>query len=139
MIRIGIVLGPDGGALKQMLPPFKAGVGGRLGSGKQWMSWIHVEDLIELFVLALADKNVRGPVNGVAPLPVRNEQFTADLASVLHRPAIFPIPVVGLKWMFGERARVLMDTQRFERAAAHKAAFRFSFPVLKPALQTLLG
>ena len=95
IVRIGLVLGKEGGALKQMLTPFRLGVGGRLGSGQQWMPWIHVDDLIDLFVFAL-DSGASGPLNGAAPKPVRNAEFTAELARTLHRPAIFPAPRFAL-------------------------------------------
>src|SRR4029079_9731930 len=98
---IGIVLGP-GGALQKMLPPFKMGFGGRLGSGRQWMRWIHVEDLAALFMHAAQTGTLRGPVNAVAPDLVRNREFTKTLARVLHRPACLPAPYFGLRLLFGE-------------------------------------
>src|SRR5205807_1280519 len=100
-IRTGIVLDARGGALQRMLPPFRMGVGGRLGDGRHWMSWIHVEDLATLFRFAAETPAARGAFNGVAPNPVTNADFTRSLAASLHRPAIFPMPAFALKLLFG--------------------------------------
>jgi uncharacterized protein (TIGR01777 family) len=137
IVRIGLVLGKEGGALKQMLTPFHLGVGGRLGSGQQWMPWIHVDDLIELFVFAL-DSAVSGPLNGAAPKPVRNVEFTAELARTLHRPAIFPAPRFALNLLFGEMSEILFASQRMLPKAAEAAGFHFKFVDLKAALTDLL-
>ncbi len=137
-IRIGLVLDPRGGALQRMLPPFRLGAGGRLGSGRQWMSWIHLADLAGLFRFAV-ENPVRGVFNGVAPHPVRNLDFTRDLARALHRPAWFPVPQLALKTLFGEMASVLLESQRVAPRAAEAAGFRFRFPGLGPALADLLG
>jgi uncharacterized protein (TIGR01777 family) len=136
--RIGIVLGADGGALQRMLPPFKAGVGGRLGSGRQWMSWIHVEDLVSLILFALDHDIAAGPVNGTAPAPVRNDEFTAELASVLHRPALFPVPGLALRVLFGEMSDVLLSSQRVLPRAAEGLGFQFRYPTLRAALRQIL-
>jgi len=136
-IRIGLVLDARGGALQRMLPPFRMGVGGRLGSGQQWMSWIHAADLADLFRFAL-ENPVRGPLNAVAPEPVRNVEFTRELAGALHRPAIFPMPPFALRVLFGEMAGVLLESQRVQPRAAEAAGFRFRFPKLGPALADLL-
>jgi len=136
-IRIGLVLDPRGGALQRMLPPFRFGLGGRLGSGQQWMSWIHLGDLADLFRFAL-ENPVRGPLNGAAPEPVRNVDFTRELARALHRPALFPVPSIALKALFGEMASVLLESQRVLPRAAEAAGFRFRFPRLGPALADLL-
>jgi uncharacterized protein len=136
-VRIGLVLGKDGGALKQMLTPFRLGVGGRLGSGRQWMPWIHIDDLIEMFVFAL-DRPVSGPLNGAAPQPVRNAQFTAALARTIHRPAIFPVPRFALKLMFGEMAEIVFASQRMFPKVAEAAGFQFKFVALEAALADLL-
>jgi uncharacterized protein (TIGR01777 family) len=138
IIRTGLVLGKDGGALKQMLTPFRLGVGGRLGSGQQWMPWIHVDDLIEMFVFAL-DSGVTGPLNGAAPQPIRNVEFTAELARTLHRPAIFPVPRFALNLMFGEMAGIVFASQRMVPKAAEVAGFRFKFVELRAAFVDLLG
>lgn len=136
-IRIGMVLDPRGGALKRMLPPFRLGAGGRLGSGRQWMSWIHLADLAELFRFAL-EQPVRGALNGVAPEPVRNSEFTRALARAVHRPALFPVPELALHLLFGEMAGVLLESQRVVPRAARAAGFDFRFPQLGPALANLL-
>src|SRR5437867_7309421 len=102
--RIGIVLGPSGGALARMLTPFKVGVGGRLGSGRQWMPWVHVDDVAGLFLHAVEKTAISGPMDAVSPAPVTNREFTETLARVLHRPAIFPVPALALRIPFGELA-----------------------------------
>jgi len=137
-VRIGVVLDPRGGALQRMLPPFRLGAGGRLGGGRQWMSWIHRDDLAELFRFAV-EKPVRGPLNAVAPNPVSNAGFTRELASALHRPAIFPVPKFALRLLFGEMSEVLLASQRVAPKAAASAGFAFRFPHLGPALADLLG
>ena len=137
-IRTGIVLDPRGGALQQMLPPFRVGVGARLGDGKQWMSWIHLADLASLYQFAV-ETPVRGPFNGVAPYPVTNAEFTREVGKVLHRPGMFMVPGFVLKVMFGEMAEIMLGSQRVLPAAAESAGFRFRFPQLGPALANLLG
>ncbi len=137
-VRIGVVLDARGGALQRMLPPFRLGLGGKLGDGKQWMSWIHLADLAAMFQFAV-ENPVRGVFNGVAPIPVTNADFTQALARVLHRPAIFPVPVLGLKLLFGEMSEVLLASQRILPAAAEAAGFKFRFPELGGALSDLLG
>jgi uncharacterized protein (TIGR01777 family) len=136
-IRIGIVLDARGGALPRMLPPFRMGAGGKLGSGKHWMSWIHLDDLAALFQFALI-KPVSGALNGVAPNPVTNADFTRALAAAVHRPAIFPVPAFGLRLLFGEMSEVLLASQRVEPKAAESAGFTFRFPELAPALADIL-
>jgi hypothetical protein len=137
-IRTGLVLDPRGGALQQMLPPFRLGAGARLGSGRQWMPWIHLADLASLFQFVL-ETPVRGPLNGVAPNPVTNAEFTRELARVLRRPALLALPRIALKVMYGEMSEVLLASQRAVPAAAEAAGFRFRFPQLAPALANLLG
>jgi uncharacterized protein (TIGR01777 family) len=137
-LRIGIVLAPGGGALKQMLTPFRLGVGGRLGSGKQWMSWIHLEDLIGLMLFAAANPSVSGAFNATAPEPVRNSEFTQLLARTLRRPAVLPVPRFGLRLMFGEFAASLTESQRVLPKGAETAGYRFAFPNLSGALEDLL-
>lgn len=138
-VRIGIVLGRGGGALAKMLPPFRMGVGGRLSHGKQWMSWIHREDLTRLVVWALENEEVRGAVNGTAPGAVTNAQFTRVLARALRRPAVFPVPEFVLKLVFGEMARVLLESQRVKPEVAEEKGFVFKYPNLEPAVRELLG
>ena len=125
MPRIGIVLGRDGGALKQMLPPFRLGAGGPLAGGQQWMSWIHVDDMVELLVWMATHENVSGPVNAVSPDPVRNEGFTKALAEAIHRPAVIPVPAFGLKLLYGEMASVILASQRVVPEAALQGGFVF--------------
>jgi uncharacterized protein len=136
--RIGVVLG-RGGALQMMLPPFKLGVGGRIGSGKQWMSWIHLDDLLGLIEFALSNSTLSGPVNAVAPNPVTNAEFTRELAHALHRPAIFPVPGFALKLLFGEMAAILLGGQRVIPQAALAAGFQFRYSELGSALAALFG
>jgi hypothetical protein len=121
-----------------MLPAFRLGAGGRLGDGHQWMSWIHGDDLAELFRLAV-EKPIRGPLNAVAPNPVSNAGFTRELARALHRPAIFPAPRFALRLVFGEMSEILLASQRVLPAAAEAAGFKFRFPELGGALEDLLG
>ena len=137
-VRIGVVLDARGGALRRMLTPFRMGVGGRLGDGKQWMSWIHLADLANMFQFAV-ENPVSGALNGVAPIPVSNADFTQTLARVIHRPALFPVPVIGLKLLFGEMSEILLASQRVLPAAAEAAGFKFRFPELGGALEDLLG
>ena len=136
-VRTGLVLDARGGALVRMLPPFRMGLGGRLGSGRQWMSWIHLEDLAALFRFAV-ESQVRGPLNAVAPNPVTNSEFTRELARTLRRPAVFPVPEFALRFLFGEMADVLLASQRVAPGAAEAAGFRFHFPQLATALEGLL-
>lgn len=137
-LRIGVVLGTGGGALQQMLPPFRAGVGGRLSSGRQWMSWIHVDDLAGLIRFAIATPPLSGPVNATGPAPVTNREFTRTLAAALHRPALFTVPAIALKTIFGEMASVLLSSQRVLPAAALSAGFGFRYPDLRSALFGIL-
>ncbi|MBY0507699.1 MAG: TIGR01777 family oxidoreductase [Bryobacteraceae bacterium] len=138
-LRTGLVLGREGGALSRMLPAFRAGLGGRLGSGEQWMSWIHLQDLISLIVHALTNDKLSGAVNGVAPGPVRNSDFTQALARELRRPAIFPAPMFLLRLLFGEMAHEALEcSQRVMPAVAEKAGFDFRYTELGPALRDLL-
>jgi uncharacterized protein (TIGR01777 family) len=136
-IRTGVVLGRGGGALAKMLPPFRAFVGGKLGSGQQWMSWIHLDDLAGLIRFAL-DQPIHGPLNGVAPNPVRNEEFTRELARALHRPAILPAPSFAVKTLFGEMSEVVLGSQRVLPKAAGNAGYRFQYPQLAGALREIL-
>jgi uncharacterized protein len=137
-LRLGVVLGKDGGALAKMLPPFRLGLGGRLANGRQWMSWIHISDVINLILFTLANAGVHGPVNATAPQPVTNSEFTKELASAIHRPAIFPVPKLALNLLFGEMAGMLLASQRVIPEAAKAAGFEFQYPKLGPALRNLL-
>ncbi len=138
-LRTGIVLGTEGGALQRMLLPFKLCLGGRLGSGTQWMSWIHVDDMVDLILYACRTEGVDGPLNAVAPEPVSNRLFTATLADVLRRPAIFPVPGFILRLLLGEFAGVLLGSQRAVPDVALGRGFRFRYASLRAALEALLG
>ncbi len=136
-IRTGMVLGRNGGALQQMLTPFKLGLGGRVGPGTQWMSWIHLDDLVRMILFAAETSAVEGVFNAVAPHPVVNEDFVRLLAKQLHRPAIFPMPVFALQLIFGEMSKILLDSQRVQPEAAQHAGFHFEHPELVDALASL--
>jgi uncharacterized protein len=137
-LRMGIVLAREGGALKEMLPAFRAGVGGPLGSGRQWMSWIHVDDVTGLIRHAIDSPAVDGPVNATAPLPVTNAAFAKALGKALHRPAILPMPAFALRILFGEMSEVLLASQRVTPEAARASHFEFRHPELDSALRNLV-
>ena len=137
-LRIGLVLASKGGALEKMLPPFKFGLGGRLGPGTQWWSWIHIDDIVASIHHIMQTSSLSGPVNLVAPASVRNSEFTRDLASVLHRPAIFPVPAFAARLAFGEMAQELMLTsQRVQPAKLLASGYPFHFCDLRAALANL--
>ena len=136
-MRIGMALDRRGGALKSILPVFRMGAGGRLGDGRQWMSWIHLDDLAALFRYVL-ENPVAGPVNAVAPQPVTNADFTRQLARALRRPALFPAPKLALRLLLGEMSEILLASQRVVPQAAEAAGFGFRFPQLGGALADLL-
>jgi hypothetical protein len=137
-IRTGIVLGREGGALKKLLPPFRFGLGGPLGSGRQWMPWIHVDDLVSIYLYAAQQSAVSGPLNATAPNPVTNKQFTKALAAALHRPAIFPVPYLALRVALGEFAKILFDSQRAIPKATLATGFQFQYPEIGPALAAIV-
>lgn len=138
--RFGIVLAHDGGALPRMVTPFKLGAGGRLGSGKQWMSWVTLREVANIVKFVLATESLSGAVNAVAPGPVRNSEFTKILASVLHRPAIFPAPAFALKLALGEMAEgLLLSGQRVLPARLLAAGYQFQTTDVRPALQEVLA
>ncbi|MBX7165204.1 MAG: TIGR01777 family oxidoreductase [Pirellulales bacterium] len=139
LIRTGLVLGPGGGALGKMLPLFRAGLGGRLGDGRQWMPWIHLDDLVEMMLFAATHASLRGPINGVAPNPVTNAEFTRTLGRVLHRPALFPAPRFALRLALGEMADALLASQRVVPRAALAAGYAFRYAQLEPALRSILA
>lgn len=136
-LRIGFVLGKNGGALAQMVPAFRAFVGGRLGSGKQWMPWIHVNDVAEMFAHAV-EHDISGVWNATSPNPVTNAAFTREMGKALHRPAVLPVPPFALKLAFGEMGQHMLDSSRVIPEAALKAGFPFQYPELGPALRNLL-
>jgi len=139
VVRTGVVLGRDGGALSQMLPPFKLGVGGPIGSGRQYFPWIHLRDLVRLFVAALEDDRYRGPVNGVAPQQTTSRTFAKALGRAVHRPAILPTPSLALRAIFGEAAVVLLASQRVDPAVARRLGFVWEFPSLDAALENIIN
>ena len=139
-LRIGIVLGAGGGALAQMLTPFRMGVGGRIGSGKQWMSWIALDDLVGVIQHVLTTANLQGPVNAVAPNAVTNAEFTRTLGKVLSRPTIFPLPAFVVKLAFGQMGEeALLGSQRVEPARLKASSYKFRYPELEGALRHVLG
>ena len=137
--RIGIVLGAEGGALERMLPLFRRGLGGRLGSGRQQVSWIHLRDLVEALCLALADERLSGPFNATAPASVSNRELTRELGRVLGRRTPFAVPGVALRLALGEAAGVLLGGQRVVPRKLQALGFTFAFPELRAALEDLLG
>jgi uncharacterized protein len=137
--RFGIILDAKGGALKKMLPPFRMGVGGKIGSGKQWMSWIALDDVVRGIKFALANDSIRGPVNFVAPAPVTNARFTKTLGKVLSRPTLFPIPAFGVRLLFGEMAdALLLSSQRVAPTVLQTSNFLFQYSQLDSALRQVL-
>jgi uncharacterized protein (TIGR01777 family) len=139
LLRTGVVLARDGGALSKMLPPFRVGVGGRLGSGRQWMSWIHLADLVGAVRFAIEAPALSGPVNATAPTPVTNRDFSKVLGRVLHRPSLFAVPAPALRLAVGEMANELLLTgQRAIPKKLLEAGFAFRFANLEPALHDLL-
>lgn len=138
-MRTGVVLSPKGGALGKMLTPFKMGVGGRIGDGRQWMSWIDVQDMVGAIHHILKTDLLQGPVNMVAPKPVTNAEFTGTLASVLSRPAIFPVPAFVVKLAFGEMGEtVLLGSQRVEPSQLVASGYPFRFRDLRASLENVL-
>ena len=138
--RIGLVLTPAGGTLERLLSLFRLGLGGPIGRGRQWWSWIAMDDLLALFAFALERDVLRGPVNITSPDPVRNAEFARTLGRVLHRPAFLPVPPLALRLLYGAAAdEVLLTGQRVLPARAVQAGFHFSFATLEPALRHLLG
>jgi uncharacterized protein (TIGR01777 family) len=140
-MRIGLVLSAKGGALAKMLTPFNLGLGGRIGSGQQWYSWIHVADIVSGIHHAMHTESLAGPVNLVAPNAVRNAEFTRVLASVLRRPAIFPVPEFALRLAFGKQAaeEMLLASQRVEPGKLGASGYAFRFRELRAALEDLVG
>jgi len=140
LLRFGVVLSATGGALPRMLMPFKFGVGGRFGNGKQWLSWLTLEDAVEITRLTIVDERLAGPVNVVAPNPVRNAEFTRVVASALHRPAIFPAPAFALRLALGEMAGpLLLSSQRAIPEKLLAAGYQFRSDDFSSALRAMLS
>jgi uncharacterized protein (TIGR01777 family) len=138
-MRFGVVMSAEGGALPKMLPPFRLGLGGRLGSGRQWSSWVSIDDVVGAILHVLNHDTMEGPVNVVSPNPVTNTDFTSTLASVLHRPAIFPVPAFAVKLIFGEMGEELfLGSQRVEPAKLVATGYQFKQPELRNALKNIL-
>lgn len=139
VLRLGVVFGPGGGALPPMLLPHYVGLGGRLGNGRQMMSWIHREDVLRIMARALHDTGMQGIYNTVAPEPVSQADFARCVGRVLHRPVWLHLPAAPLRWAAGEMAQLLLDGQRVLPARLLDAGFEFRFPALEPALRNLTG
>ena len=139
-LRIGVVLSADGGALAKMLPPFRFGLAGKLGNGKQWMSWISLDDLVGAIDHALTHEEIEGPVNAVSPNPVTNAEFTSALGRVLSRPTALTMPAIGARVVFGKLAdELLLSSIRAQPRALLASGFRFEHPDLETALRQALG
>jgi hypothetical protein len=138
-LRTGIVLGRDGGALPLMALPYKLGVGGRVGSGRQWMSWIHIEDMVRLIRFVIENESVRGPVNATAPHPVTNDEFGRALARTLRRPHWFPVPAVLIKLALGQMSELLLNGQHVRPRVLLESGFTFLYPTAESALARLYG
>ena len=139
MLRFGVILARHGGALRQMLPPFQLGLGGRLGSGRQWMSWLTFDEAVCVIRYALENEAARGPINAMTPNPVRNAEFTATLGRVLHRPTVFPVPAMALRLALGQMAdALLLAGQRCLPRRLQSLGYRFQQPELEPALAAVL-
>lgn len=137
VVRMGIVLGREGGALKPLIPIFSLGGGGPVGNGRQWMSWIHVDDLVSLLIHAAETPSVRGAVNGTAPHPVRNTEFTKALGSALNRPAILPVPSFALRFVMGEMSDLVLFSQNVVPKVPVASGFTFKFPRVQDALNDI--
>lgn len=138
--RFGIILDQNEGALAKMLTPFQMGAGGRVGSGKQWVSWIAIDDVVNGLVSVIGDKAVSGPVNFVAPNAVTNAEFTKTLGHVLSKPTFFPVPAFAARMAFGEMAdALLLSSQRVKAGVMEERGYRFEWPTLEPALRHLLA
>ena len=139
LLRTGVVLGRAGGALAPMLPPFQLGVGGPVGSGTQYLPWIHLHDLVKIIAVTLVDDRYRGPVNGVAPEQATSRSFARALGRALHRPAMLPLPALALKVIVGQAATVLLASQRVDPRVLRELQFAFDFPTVDSALEDIVG
>jgi len=139
VVRTGIVLDPHGGALARMLPPFRAGIGGPVAGGRQWMPWIHVDDLVGLYIAALDRDDWNGPLNGSAPQPVTNRDFSKALGRALRRPAIAPVPALGLRALYGEMAEIVTTGQRAVPQRPLALGYAYAHADLDAALRSALA
>ncbi|WP_018983843.1 TIGR01777 family oxidoreductase [Salinimonas chungwhensis] len=135
LLRTGVVLAKGEGALDKMALPFKLGLGGKMGNGKQYMSWIHIRDMVQAIIFLLKNADCNGPFNMTAPHPVTNKTFTSTLADVLNRPAIFTVPAFALKAAMGEAAEMLLTGQKVIPEKLQEAGFTFEYPLLESALK----
>lgn len=139
IVRIGIVVGPDGGAIGKMLPPFRLFGGGPLGTGEQWFSWIHRDDLVQLLIQALTDDQFQGAYNGTAPEPVRMKELCSVLGQVINRPSWLPVPEFALELLLGEGAKVVLEGQQVLPTRTLSTGFKFQYPTLDRALRQFLS
>ncbi|XP_020571818.1 epimerase family protein SDR39U1 homolog, chloroplastic isoform X2 [Phalaenopsis equestris] len=139
LIRVGIVLGQDGGALAKMIPLFRTFAGGPLGSGKQWFSWIHIDDLVSLIYEALRNPSYKGVINGTAPNPVRLSEMCDQLGEVMGRPSWLPVPDFVLKAVLGEGASIVLEGQKVIPVKARELGFKFKYPFVKDALRDIVS
>lgn len=137
IVRTGVVLEKDGGALKKMLPPFELGLGGPIGDGNQMMSWIHLDDIVALYMAAATNENYQGVYNACAPHPVCNFDFTKALGEALHRPTLFPVPTLPLKLAFGEMSTIILDSQAVVSKRLSEAGFEFKYPTIESAFAAI--
>ncbi|AFY71420.1 protein of unknown function DUF1731 [Thalassoporum mexicanum PCC 7367] len=137
-LRTGIVMG-NGGALAKLLPIFQLGAGGKIGNGKQWFSWIHRDDLVDLIMLALDNTQITGSLNGTAPNPVTNAEFTKTLAKAVAKPALLPVPAIALQVILGEASILVLEGQKVLPKKALHNKFSFTYPELEPALMEIVG
>ena len=139
VVRLGVVLAPDGGALSAMLLPFRAALGGPIGGGRQWMSWVHRDDVVGLLREAVGNTEYAGPVNATSPNPVTNRDFARALGRALHRPTVLPVPGIGLRLLMGEMATMLLTGQRVLPKAAERLGYAWQQPELPAALERCVG
>ncbi|HHW35728.1 MAG TPA: TIGR01777 family protein [Bacillales bacterium] len=137
-LRLGVVLGTDGGALPKMLLPYKLFVGGKIGSGKQWLSWIHIEDLVRLIEFCIINEKIKGSMNATAPTPVTNNEFGHAIASIMERPHFFTVPSLILRVMLGEMSQMVLNGQKVLPNKAIDSRFTFTYPTIDVALRDLL-
>jgi len=139
IIRVGLVLGKDGGMMEKMLPVFQLGIGGKLGSGNHYMSWVHLKDISRIFIKALTDKEMSGVYNGTAPFPVRNKEFTNYLGKVLNKPTLLSVPRFALKMVMGEMAEHVLSGARIVPRKLKEEGFHFIYPTLELALKDVVS
>lgn len=137
-VRTGLVLAAGGGALAKMLPAFRLGMGGRVGSGEQWMPWIHLDDVVGILLHASRDERIRGAINAVSPTPTTNAEFTRELGQAVHRPAVLSVPKAALRLVFGEMSQIITASQRVLPSVAECTGYVFKYPELVPALKAVL-